>query len=95
MSAQGFGVRAAIVLGVVGGAVLIAPRAAEADCRTTSVCYFLNGHQSCRSEQQCSARRAPVCTFVNRCTPVRTCSSTFQRTTCVYRDVCRSERVCS
>jgi hypothetical protein len=88
-------VRAAITIAIIGGAVLVAPRSAEADCRTSSVCYWQGGHQICRTDQQCTSRRVPVCTYVNRCVPIRTCSTVYGRTTCVYREVCRSERVCS
>jgi hypothetical protein len=94
-SKRGSSARAAIAIVVMGGALLIAPRSAEADCRTTSVCWWSGGRQTCRTEQQCSSHRAPVCAYVNRCTPVRTCSTIYGRTTCSYREVCRSERVCS
>ena len=92
---SGLIVRVAVLAAVGLGALLVAPQSADAECRTTSVCVYQYGRQVCRSEQQCTTRRVPVCTFVNRCVPTRTCSSSFGRTTCIYRDVCRRQEVCS
>ena len=88
-------VRALVLGGVAVAALVAAPGAAEADCRSASVCFYQYGRQVCRYETQCTAPRAPICTFVDRCAPMRSCTSYYGQTTCVYRDVCRRERICS
>ena len=73
-----------------------APAPAEAGCSTTSVCYrTIGGRRVCKTESQCISPRIRRCTFVNRCTPQRTCVSTPGRSSCVYRDVCRRVEVCN
>ncbi|MBX3233878.1 MAG: hypothetical protein KIT84_31510 [Labilithrix sp.] len=85
--------RIAVILVLGGVALVAAPRVAEADCRTTQVCWYQAGRRVCRSEVTCT--RTPVCTYVNRCVPQRICTTSYGRTTCIYRDVCTSQRVCT
>jgi hypothetical protein len=61
---------------------------------STSVCTFQYGRRVCSSEQRCTVRRVPVCSFATRCQPVRTCVSRGGLTSCVTRDVCRREQIC-
>ena len=72
----------------------VATRTAEAGCRTTSVCQWRHGRQICSSSTQCSVPRVRTCSWVNRCAPVRSCYSSYGRTTCTTREVCRREEVC-
>ena len=72
----------------------VATRTAEAGCRTTSVCSWRGGRQVCTSETSCSVPRVRSCTWANRCAPVRSCISSYGRTSCVTREVCRREEVC-
>jgi hypothetical protein len=75
-------------------ALAIYSHVASADCVSRSVCVNRHGRSTCSSEQHCSAPRAPVCSYQQRCTPVRSCVSTPGHSSCVTRDVCRRERVC-
>jgi len=87
-----------LALGLVAAAftltLLVAPRTAEADCRTTSVCTWRYGRQVCTASTSCSQPRIRSCSFVTRCAPQRVCVSQRGFTSCVTRDVCRREQVC-
>jgi hypothetical protein len=75
-------------------ALAAAPGEAEAGCSSTSVCTRSGGRSVCRSVQSCSAPRVRSCSFVNRCTPQRTCVSRGGTTVCSTRDVCKRVEVC-
>jgi hypothetical protein len=79
----------ACVAGVLAWAGL-----ANADCSSSSICTTRHGRTVCSSEQHCTVRRAPVCSYQTRCVPQRTCVSRPGMSSCVTRDVCRSERIC-
>lgn len=72
-----------------------APSEAEAGCVTTTVCSRSGRYSSCRETRTCSAPRVRRCSFVNRCTPQRTCTTRYGVTHCVTRDVCRRFEICS
>ncbi len=76
------------------GVLTYATRTAEAGCRSSSVCTYRNGRSFCSSSTQCAPPRIRSCSFVNRCYPQRDCHSSYGRTTCVTRDICRREQVC-
>lgn len=84
-----------VVVVALAATLAIAPAPAEAGCSTMSTCYTSGGRRVCRSESRCVSPRIRRCTFVNRCTPQRTCVSTPGRSSCVYRDVCRRVEVCT
>ncbi|HEU0037455.1 MAG TPA: hypothetical protein VFQ53_42885 [Kofleriaceae bacterium] len=84
-----------LVILAIASTLVIAPSPAEAGCSTVSTCYFSGGRRICQSESRCVSPRPRICSFVNRCTPQRTCVSTPGRTSCVYRDVCRRVQVCN
>jgi hypothetical protein len=89
-----------VALGLAGVAfafaatLTVATREAEAGCTTTSVCSWHHGRQVCSSATSCFTPRVRTCSFQTRCAPVRSCYSSYGRTTCVTRDVCRREQVC-
>jgi hypothetical protein len=72
----------------------VATREAEAGCSTTSVCSWHHGRQVCSSSTSCYTPRIRTCSWVDRCAPQRSCYSSYGRTTCVTRNVCRREQVC-
>jgi hypothetical protein len=84
-----------LMLAVFATALVVAPEPAEAGCSSSQVCYTQGGRRVCRSESRCVSPRVRRCSFVNRCTPQRTCVSTPGRSSCVYRDVCRRVEVCN
>jgi hypothetical protein len=77
----------------------LAPSEAEAGCSTTTVVRSGGGRTSSSSVSRCSAPRARVCRFQNRCTPQRTCVSRSNgrssSQSCNTRNVCKQVQVCS
>jgi hypothetical protein len=74
--------------------LISAPRRAEADCRSSSVCTWSHGRQICSSSTVCAPPRVRSCSFVTRCAPQRDCVSRPGYASCVTRNVCRREQVC-
>lgn len=72
----------------------VATRTAEAGCRTDSICSWHHGRQICSTSTSCSVPRVRSCSFQTRCAPVRSCVSSYGRTSCITREVCRREEVC-
>ncbi|MEO8706319.1 MAG: hypothetical protein ABI867_40190 [Kofleriaceae bacterium] len=77
----------------------IVPSEAEAGCSTTTVIRSGGGRSSSSSVSRCSAPRARICRFQNRCTPQRTCTSRSNGRSsssfCSTRDVCKRVEICS
>ena len=92
--------RVAVAAGLVLVAVaftltlIVAPRRAAADCRSSSVCTWRAGRQICSSSTVCAPPRVRSCSFVTKCAPQRVCVSQPGYSSCVTRDVCHREQVC-
>lgn len=82
----------------IGAAVIFTPEA-EAGCSTTTVTTSSRNGRTSRSLTSCTVQRVRRCSFQNRCTPVRTCSSVSSRgrtsSVCTTRQQCRRVEVCS
>jgi hypothetical protein len=88
-----------VLVAIFCATLTLVPREAEAGCSTTTVTRSGGGRTTSSSVSRCTAPRARVCRFQNRCTPQRTCTSRqsgrSSSTFCSTRDVCRRVEVCS